>query len=968
MAALSPQISMNGDSVGLRELVGNLLAPALIYRSGKVVHANEAWLSLVSMSSVELFESADLTTVFSVVQADDTIMPGCDLFSGNDKKHARVLLELASSKLRVKALVLPLPGQHESARLLLVIDEFAGDKTRIEKARRLHFLNTGKDWFWELDRDLRYSWLSDNTESLTGHPPRWFYGKQCFEFAPAGSTDEQQWTEHIAQMKRHVPFVEFVFQITRADGQMDWVRIRGAPFFDTEGQFDGYRGTGSDVNDLKLLEIALRESEKRFRQFAETAGDWFWEMDAENRFTYLSEHVLTATGRAPEFFLGKTREEIFGADTLREPEWIAHYEVLARREPFRDFVYRAAAKDGTNRNWIRVSGSPKFSSDGEYQGYAGCASVITNQVLDQLAREQSEARFRDFSEIAADWFWELNSDLEFVYVSDRFQDVCGVSPKRLLGMHAGELERKYSDFHVAEVTCADSIVDLFELEKPFTQWQFNWKHPDGRILRISLNSRSIFDEAGNCNGHRGIATDVTQSYQLSTELEYRANHDVLTGLCNRLEFDRHVKSALDQASDMGLASALLYIDLDQFKVVNDSVGHLAGDELLKSVADLIRSQVRRVDVVARLGGDEFGVLLNECSVAEAGLIANHIAETIREFTFTWDKQAFRISSSIGVVPILESSDSVVQIMSNADIACYAAKDAGRNRISHYGEHDEAVRRQRTHIFQAAGIRDALNQGRFRLYKQVILPIASDDEVLRFELLLRLMDNDNKIISPGAVIPAAERFGIMPSIDRWVLNTAFENLSYLRSLHPGCIVSINLSGTTISDASLPQYIESLLAVHDVEPGAVCFEVTETALISNLNTAGSTIKLVKELGHSFALDDFGSGMSSFAYLKHLPVDFLKIDGGFVKDIVEDETDLAVVAAINEIAHKLGIQTIAEYVESTAIVEKLSEIGVDYGQGFALGKPVSLDQADAILYTPPRTSSVSKDDTPPPIAATA
>lgn len=919
------------------------------------------------MNNTELLNMTDLSSVFSLVEENDSSTLLANPKTDAPIKATRVGIRLLNYEQHIEGCLQPIQWKNESAWLLMIANENAHREwNSIENTRLLDFSKASKDWFWELDNELRYTWLSNNIEAVTGYPPEHYYGTKRSDYAPSSAIEKQKWNEHIAQMECREPIVEFVFRTTRTDGQTRWIRTVGAPYFDAAGKFCGYRGTGSDINDLKLLEIAIRENEQRFRQFAETASDWFWEMDSDYRFSYMSENVKNVTRESPEFYIGKSRQELFGDDLLENPIWAAHYEKLDRREDFRDFVYQTHKIDGDIQRWIRVSGSPVFSADGVFQGYRGCASEITKHVEDQLARERSEERFRDFSEIAADWFWELDADLKFVYVSDRFFDICGVEPQRLLGMYAGELESKNPGYKVSEVAVESSVVEFFQKEQPVVEWQFNWLHPDGRTLRISLNSRPIYDNEGNCTGHRGIATDVTHSHQLSKELEFRANHDVLTGLYNRLEFDRYVKAAVDKANETGSTSALLYIDLDQFKIVNDSVGHLAGDELLKTVADLIRSQVRKSDIVARLGGDEFGVLLDECTVSEAGRIANLIADIIREFTFTWDDQAFRVSTSIGVVAIRELTNSVTEIMSNADIACYAAKDAGRNRINYYEEQDEAVRRQRTQIFQAAGIRDSLNNGRFRLFKQVVLPITAEETVLRFELLLRLLDNDNKVISPGAVIPAAERFGLMPSIDRWVLKTAFEKLHKLRAMHPGCIVSINLSGTTISDSSLPQYIESLTNSNSIEPGSICFEVTETALISNLNTATSTIKSVKELGHSFALDDFGSGMSSFAYLKHLPVDFLKIDGGFVKDIVQDETDYAVVAAINEVAHRLGIQTIAEYVESVSIFEKLIEIGVDYGQGFALGKPVPLDDADAIRYYPQRSRRTDDSDSPLPVIA--
>jgi len=938
------------DELDFSNLVDTLSWPVLVYMDSRPIYANEAWLDLVSITLDQIVAFNHLDELVHWIEINDASeseasMNGLDVGVGQ-----RIKLHLTGrDAVGMDAVQQTICWQGQSAGLLIVLNANpVSNELAAERQRLLDFSRVTKDWFWEIDSELRYSWFSENIEQVMGYPPQWFYGHRRSDFLSEEEIQETHWVEHLATLERREAFEDFVFQVSRRDGELRWIRISGAPFYDAAGNFSGFRGTGSDINDMKLLEIALRTSEGRFRQFADVASDWYWEMDENLRFTYLTENTLERLGKPASFFVGKTRLELFGDGLLDDPKWAEHYALLARREPFRDFVYTAVGSDEITPTWLRVNGSPIFSDDGRFEGYRGSATVITEQVRDQIARENSEKRFREFSELAADWFWELDKNLKFSYLSDRFQEICGVEPDRLIGMSAGELEGGYPRYHAGEDEDTRSIVELLKQKKPFEGWQFNWRHPDGRILRIAVNARPIFDEAGKFSGYRGVATDVTQKHELSVELEFQANHDVLTGLYNRREFDRFVQLALDKAHRDRQSSALLYIDLDQFKVVNDSVGHQAGDELIKRISSLISSQIKNGDVVARLGGDEFGVLLTNCAVEDAMAVASLMAETIREFTFTWDGQAFRVSTSIGVVSIDEDTESVTEVLSQADVACYAAKDAGRNQISRYEEHNEAAKRQHNQILQAAGIRDSLNNDRFRLFKQVILPINSSAGPLRFELLLRLLDESGRIIAPGAVIPAAERFGLMPSIDRWVLKTALENLNTLRELHPGCVVNINLSGTTISDASLPGYVESLLATYETKPGSVCFEVTETALISNLNIARSTIRSVREMGHCFALDDFGSGMSSFAYLKHLPVDYLKIDGSFVRDIESDETDYAVVAAINDVAHRIGIQTIAEFVENEGIVARLRDIGVDYGQGYGLGKPVPLDNVHDVIST--------------------
>lgn len=927
---------------GFRHIIDEWSQPLIVYDTSGPKFANKAWLTLVGMDLREILAVDGVDRLFSMspVESDVTATT------------TRVTVSFgATSSRSIDGHVQQMPWGGQQVSMLVL--SHAGET----KSRLPDFSQTTAAWFWEIDSDLCYSWFSDNIETVTGYPPEYFYGRSrvdgvCAKIRESNLVDLQSeaWLAHEKTLERRESFTGFEFQLTRADNDVRWIRSSGVPFFDSTGEFCGYRGTGSDITELKLLEFSLREGESRFRHFAEVGGDFFWELDEDLVYTYISENVLEGFGKDPSYYVGKSRLRLHANAMTEDPAWAEHIRQLEHRESFKDCVLRTQREDTGGWIWVRISGSPFLSSGGKFKGYRGCTTIITEQVESQIARAHSEERFREFSEIAADWFWELDENLCFSYISERFKEVCGVSPARVIGMSADALEGFDPD-----PQSSSRAAELFARQEPFEDWEFNWKHPDGRLMRISCNSKPIFDPDGNCVGHRGIASDITHAHRLSTELEFRANHDVLTGLSNRTEFDRYVENALDIAVDKKVESALLYIDLDQFKIVNDSVGHQAGDELLRRVSSLIESQVRDGDIVARLGGDEFGVLLNSCEIDEALLVAEQIAEIVREFTFTWKDKAFRVSSSIGVVMIQKTSSSVVEILSRADIACYAAKDGGRDRISLYKQDDEAVRRQHNQILQAAGIRDCLVNDRFRLYKQVILPIAKDSSTVRFELLLRLLNDNDRIIAPGAIIPAAERFGLMPSIDRWVISTAFENMKFLQSLHPGCIVSINLSGNTINDVDILTFIESEMTRFDVDPVSTCFEVTETALISNLNTATETIKSIRALGSKIALDDFGSGMSSFSYLKHLPVDYLKIDGSFVKDMATDETDCAVVAAINEVAHRLGIETIAEFIENQTIVEKLQDIGVDYGQGYELGKPVPLDVVDEYIEFDTRTAVI-------------
>ncbi len=460
----------------------------------------------------------------------------------------------------------------------------------------------------------------------------------------------------------------------------------------------------------------------------------------------------------------------------------------------------------------------------------------------------------------------------------------------------------------------------------------------GREFAIQDSAAPIRNHSGELIGAVLVFHDVTESRRLAREAQHQAAHDVLTGLVNRREFDRRLEKALASSKEFGFQHALCYVDLDQFKIVNDVAGHPVGDELLRQIALLLPRHVRERDTVARLGGDEFAILLENCPIGKARDIAESLVASIRALEFAWNDRPFDVGASIGMVQVTDQVQSADELMSHADVACYAAKELGRNRVHLYQSGADGADPRHREILRAADMRSAIENDRFRLYYQPIYSLERPTPCIsRFELLLRLLDESGKLVPPSSFIPAAERYGIMAAIDRWVITTAFRRF---RTLFPGqetVQISINLSGNTLSDERLFSFLEHEFAEHGVSPENICFEITETAAIRNRLEAANLIGSVRELGGHFALDDFGSGLSSFAYLKTLPVDYLKIDGSLVRNIATDNTDLAMVEAINRLAHAMGIQTVAEYVENEACLDVLRSLGVDYAQGYALGRPM-------------------------------
>ncbi len=457
---------------------------------------------------------------------------------------------------------------------------------------------------------------------------------------------------------------------------------------------------------------------------------------------------------------------------------------------------------------------------------------------------------------------------------------------------------------------------------------------DGTEVAIEDSAAPIRDKDGRLIGVVMVFHDVSSQRAMTREMSWQLAHDGLTGLTNRREFERRLQALLACAAP-GVAHALLFLDLDQFKIVNDTCGHLAGDELLKRLAEMLQEQVRGGDVLARLGGDEFAVLLENCPLDRARGIAEKLRQKVRDFEFFWQDKRFEVGVSIGVAPIDAAAGSIAEVTAAADMACYAAKERGRNRIHVHSPDDLDMERRRNELHAAGGIRSALEENRLVLFGQEIRSIRGDGQG-HYEVLLRLRGEDGVLQAPALFIPAAERYGLMGEVDRWVVRNAFMFMAQ----HPKVHLAINLSGLSLQDENFSAYITQWLTQFNVDASHVCFEITETAAITHVGHAIAFIRDLKAWGFRFSLDDFGSGMSSFTYLKNLPVDFLKIDGAFVRDIVSDPIDRAFVETINRIGQVMGMETIAEFVESDEILRELMRIGVDYAQGYGIAKPVPLD----------------------------
>jgi len=724
---------------------------------------------------------------------------------------------------------------------------------------------------------------------------------------------------------RHVEF-----RVLAKGGEERWVDMSSAVI-----RYNGepaILGSVFDITERRRAEQALRESEENLRTLAASANDGML-VHVHGRIVFVNPRLTEICG-----YSAAELERMVVGDLVHPDEagkiserWkrrMRGESVPAQYETF------AVCKDGSQIP-IEITAAVTV-----WQG-APAIIVVVRDVASRKRAESELFREKERLQVTLEAIGDgvITTDVggHVEYLNPVAEELTGWRSREAAGRPLAEVFRAWDENQHRPVEdpvrrCLEEGRRIDYLESLLLA------HRSGeRESAIEINAAPVRSLSGRLIGAVLVLHDVTMVRSLARQMAWQARHDPLTGLINRSEFEQRLQQALASVRDGGSGHALCYLDLDQFKIVNDTCGHGAGDELLRQLTAHLQTRVRDTDTLARLGGDEFGILLEQCPVEEALTIADAIRQLVGRFRFAWQGKVFEIGASIGLVPITADSGTLADVMSAADSACYVAKDHGRNRIHVYQPEDRALAERHGEMQWVHRVHRALGEDRFRLFFQTVLPLAETERDQYCEILVRMVDEQGKMVAPMAFIPAAERYQIMPALDRWVLAAALDALRHPHpQVHELSICAVNLSGQSLCDERFLGSVIELLDRTDVDPARVCFEITETAAIANLARATHFISVLKGRGCRFALDDFGSGLSSFSHLKHLPVDFLKIDGSFVRDMQHDPVDAAMVEAINRIGKVMGIRTIAESVENDATLAWLRVLGVDFAQGSGIARP--------------------------------
>jgi diguanylate cyclase (GGDEF)-like protein/PAS domain S-box-containing protein len=693
------------------------------------------------------------------------------------------------------------------------------------------------------------------------------------------------------------------------------------------------------------LTTRLQELSERNALIELASNEGLWDFDFDTNRLFVSDRWKAMMG-----YVHLGPEDVVDWRGMVHPDDLARvqdamFKHVSGATPIFESSHRMRHCNGEYR-WVISRAKGRIDATGRLERLIGVELDITERKLyeEALFREKESAQITLQS--IGDGVITTDAESVIDYINPVAETLTGWRLEDAMGRNVDEVFRA---FH--EETCEpleNPLTGSIRRVRPIKSTRpVLMIRRDGNELYVESTAAPIRDGQGRVSGAVLVFHDVSESRELNRKLSYHASHDPLTGLVNRREFESRIERCLKSARAQEGSYALCHVDIDQFKMINDSCGHAAGDTLLGQIGALLKSKIRWRDTLSRLGGDEYGVLLEGSTLEEALRTAEVLREAVKGFRFEWEERVFKLSASLGVVPITADNVDVASILSAAEGACAAAKEQGRNRVHSFAENDIELMRRRRETQWAARISAALDEGRFELYRMPIMPLQSKEEGEHYEILVRMRDEAGRIVAPDQFIAAAERYNITPAIDRWVIeNTLRWLVSEADERERLTMCAINLSGQSLGDDKFLPFVIEQFQKSGLDATKICFEITETSAVASFSQANRFIKSLKELGCRFSLDDFGTGLSSFGYLKHFPVDFLKIDGSFVRGILTDPIDREMVRSINEIGHLTGKLVIAEFAENQEIIQTLASLGVDYAQGYGIAQPSRINRTPAPL----------------------
>ena len=789
-------------------------------------------------------------------------------------------------------------------------------------------LNNIPDIAWLKDSESRLIAVNESFASACGVSAADLVGKTDLDIWPEEQARSYRVDDRevLRTGKRKIVEERLVDRV----GNQRWIETIKTPILNEKNKAIGTTGIARDITQRREMEAALRRSEGRIRAITDALPSRISYIDKDGRYRF--------NNKAYEEFYGISSDKLYGRhirDVIGEENYKKAAPQIAKVLDGQRVQYEHTHVHGAQTSYHDVIYVPDFADSGDVKGFYVLVHDITERKRVEAALLDEKERAQVTLHSIGDGVITTDAEGIVEYLNPIAEALTGWKTDQATGLALGKV------FRIINEDSREPTLD------PVSRCL-----KDGKIVGLANHSilidrygkeYAIQDTAAPIRGRDGallgavlVFHDVSETRRMALQLAHDAAHDLLTGLINRREFEKRLQRAVLSARQHGSRHVLGYLDLDQFKLINDTAGHAAGDELLKRVRGLVAGKFRERDTLARLGGDEFGILLDNCGLEEAEAIADVIVATFRNYRFNWEGRSFQIGASIGLVPVTADAENADMLLSEADVACYTAKELGGNQINVYQKEGAKLSRRHREIMLASGLQDALEQNRYSLYCQPIAELSAvNGHSARYELLVRLLDK-GEVLSPSAFIPAAERYGLMKAIDRWVVRKGLRSYIEIFGADADVVIFINLSANSLGDDTFLDFLREQFNRFDVAPSSVCFEVTETAIIRNLGKAVTVLEGIKLYGCHIALDDFGAGLSSFNYLKNLPVEYLKIDGSFVKEIAVNLLDLHMVEAINEVGHILGMRTIAECVQEEVALAYLSDIGVDMAQGYFLGEP--------------------------------